>query len=88
MQEMALKKPVEILMGEYNFRNGSNIEACQFATTLAYYIATFVDDEDDSGKHYGAPGHYAGETIDTMEDLFLQALFGIYIHLVLSKKEY
>lgn len=82
------QKPIEILMGEYNFRNGSNIEACQFATTLAYYIATFVDDEDDSGKHYGAPGHYAGETIDTMEDLFLQALFGIYIHLVLSKKEY
>lgn len=81
------EKPIEFLEQKYNFKIGPEIEACQFAATLAYYIAVSGDDEDDSGKNYEAPGHYNGELIDTMEDLFLQTLFGIYIHLVLSKKE-
>ena len=76
--------PVSVLEHEYKFRGAPENEACQFATVLARYIAFYGGKDDDSDKEYGAPGEYAGETIDTMEDLFLLALFDIYIHLVLK----
>lgn len=76
--------PVSILEREYGFREASENEACQFATVLARYIAFYGGKDDDPDKEYGAPGEYAGETIDTMEDLFLLALFEIYTHLVLK----
>ena len=34
-------------------------------------------------KSYGSPGGYDGEIIETMEDLFLLALFEIYTNCVL-----
>lgn len=76
--------PVSVLEREYGFSEASEKEACQFATVLAKYIAIYGSDDNDSDKEYGAPGGYAGETIDTMEDLFLLAIFEIYIHLVLK----
>lgn len=60
-------------------------EACQFATVLAQFIAIYGSEDDGSDKEYGVPGGYAGETIDTMEDLFLLAVFEMYIHLVLKE---
>lgn len=60
-------------------------EACQFATVLAQFIAIYGSEDEDSDKEYGTPGGYAGETIDTMEDLFLLAVFEMYIHLVLKE---
>ena len=76
--------PVSVLEREYGFRGAPENEACQFATILAQYIAIYGSKDDDSDKEYGAPGGYAGETIDTMEDLFLLAVFEMYIHLVLK----
>lgn len=77
--------PVSVLEREYGFRGELENEACQFATVLAQYIAIYGSEDDDSDKEYGAPGGYAGETIDTMEDLFLLAVFEMYIHLVLKE---
>ena len=77
--------PISTLEREYGFKGGPENEACQFATVLAQYIAIYGSGDDDSDKEYGAPGGYAGETIDTMEDLFLLAVFEMYIHLVLKE---
>lgn len=66
----------------YNFANSSEIEACQFVTTLAGCLASYGNKKTDSKKYYGSPGFYDGETIDTMEDLFLLALFEIYTNLL------
>ena len=77
--------PVSVLECEYRFRWVPENEACQFATVLAQYIAIYGSEDGDSDKDYGAPGGYAGETIDTMEDLFLLAVFEMYIHLVLKE---
>lgn len=77
--------PVSVLEREYRFKEVLENEACQFATVLAQYIAIYGSEDDDSDKEYGAPGGYAGETIDTMEDLFLLAVFEMYIHLVLKE---
>ena len=77
--------PISVLEHEYGFKEAPEIEACQFATVLAKYIAIYGGRDDDSDKEYGAPGQYAGETIDTMEDLFLLAVFEMYTHLVLRE---
>ena len=77
--------PVSVLEREYGFRWVPETEACQFATVLAQYIAIYGSEDDDSDKEYGALGGYAEETIDTMEDLFLLAVFEMYIHLVLKE---
>lgn len=77
--------PVSDLMREYNFRGISEIEACQFATVLARYIAIYSAADDNSDKNYGEPGGYAGETIDTMEDLFLLSIYDVYIHLIMNE---
>ena len=76
--------PISALECEYGFKGASGIEACQFATVLAQYIAIYCGEDNDSDKEYGLPGGYAGETIDTMEDLFLLSVFEMYIHLVLK----
>lgn len=77
--------PISDLECKYGFRVTPKNEACQFATVLAQLIAIYGGEDDDSNKVYGAPGGYAGETIDTMEDLFLLAVFEMYIHLVLKE---
>lgn len=77
--------PISDLEEKYGFGGAHENEACQFATVLAQYIAIYGGEDDGSDKEYGAPGGYAGETIDTMEDLFLLAVFEMYIHLVLKE---
>lgn len=77
--------PISVLERKYGFREAPRIEACQFATVLAQFIAIYGSEDEDSDKEYGAPGGYAGETIETMEDLFLLAVFEMYIHLVLKE---
>lgn len=80
-------KPIERLCDEYNFASFSEIDACRFTTMVAEYIAIYsVEDIMESDKNYGAPGGYGGETIETMEDLFLRALYEVYIHLVLKER--
>ena len=69
-----------------NFNSTKKVDACQFASTVAKYIAIYNDDEEfDLKKNYGSPGAYAGETIETMEDLFLSTILEIYVHLVINK---
>lgn len=77
--------PISDLERKYGFKVTPENEACQFATVLARFIAIYGSEDDGSDKEYGVPGGYAGETIDTMEDLFLLAVFEMYIHLVLKE---
>ena len=61
------------------------VDACHFVSMMAKYIAIYNDDKRfDLEKNYGLPGGYAGETIETMEDLFLSTLFEIYVHLIIN----
>lgn len=82
-----MQQPIAKLEQMYGFRGVSEIEACQFAAVLAEYIAIYGGKDDDSDKDYGSPGSYAGETIDTMEDLFLLSVFEMYTRLVLKGGE-
>lgn len=77
-------KPIETISKQYSFKSSSEIKACQMVTTIAEYIAVNENRLDECDKDYGSPGSYAGETIDTMEDLFLLSLFEMYTRLILK----
>ena len=66
---------------EYNFESCKGIEVCQLVTVIAEFVAIYGNKNID--KSYGSPGGYDGEIIETMEDLFLLALFEIYTNCVL-----
>ena len=75
--------PIQQLTLEYNFGGCEPIEACQLVTVIAEYLAIYGNENWNKDKAYGSPGSYDGERIETMEDLFLLALFEIYTNCVL-----
>jgi len=50
---------------------------------IAEYLAIYGNENRNEDKEYGSPGSFDGERIETMEDLFLLALFEIYTKCVL-----
>lgn len=78
------QNPIKILSDKYNFQNTQECCACQFATTVMSYIAIFAN-QKNSYKNYGCPDEQfleQGEEIK-MEDIFLLALYNVYINLIL-----
>lgn len=75
--------PIQQLSVEYDFGNYEEIEACQLVTVIAEFVAIYGDEHENIDKSYGDPGGYDGEVIETMEDLFLLALFEIYVNCIL-----
>lgn len=78
------RHPIADLEHACGFREESEIKACQFAVILARYVAIYGGEGRNLEKNYGAPGGYAGEPIETMEDLFLLSVFEMYTRLVLE----
>lgn len=80
--------PFAVLNAKYNFGSASPEGAYQYVTTLARWLSNYegqdLCDPDWEGT-YGSPGSYAYETISTFEDLFLVALFEMYVGLILMK---
>lgn len=83
-QEKYPSNPIAVLRAKYKFEQISEIETCQFLTTLAIFLATYGRENGESDKEYGDPGSYDGESIDTMEDLFLLSMFKMYTCLILN----
>lgn len=81
------QQPIAQLEQICKFNEAPEINACQFVTILAMYIAIYAGNNIDSDKDYGTPGGHAKETIDTMEDLFLESIFEIYTCLILNHIE-
>lgn len=77
--------PIQQLSIEYNFESCEEIEACQLVTVIAEFSAIYGNKNKNIDKSYGSPGGYDGEVIETMEDLFLLALFEIYVNLLINK---
>ena len=77
--------PIQQLSMEYNFESCEEIEACQLVTVISEFSAIYGNKNKNNDKSYGSPGEYDGEVIETMEDLFLLALFEIYVNLLISK---
>ncbi len=78
--------PISCLEKAYRFDSSSDIEACRFATTVAFYAATYGSGDEVNDRDYGCPGGFDGERIETMEDLFLLAVFQIYTKLLLPNE--
>lgn len=69
----------------YEVSGSFGIEACQFLTTLAQYLAMYGNKNSDSKKDYGHPED--SNNMNTMEDLFLLSVFHMYTELVLNGTE-
>ena len=78
--------PISHLKNEYQFESSPEIEACRFASTVAFYAATYGSCDEANDKDYGCPGGFDGERIETMEDLFLLTVFQIYTKLLLPNE--
>lgn len=78
--------PISHLKNEYQFESSSEIEACRFASTVAFYAATYGSGDEVNNRYYGCPGGFDGERIETMEDLFLLTVFQIYTKLLLPNE--
>lgn len=79
--------PISYLKNEYQFESSSEIVACRFASTVAFYAATYGSGDEANDKDYGCPGGFDGERIEIMEDLFLLAVFQIYTRSLLPDEE-
>lgn len=78
--------PISHLKNEYQFESSSEIEACRFASTVAFYAATYGSGDEANNRYYGCLGGFDGERIETMEDLFLLTVFQIYTKLLLPNE--
>lgn len=78
--------PISHLKNEYQFESSSEIEACRFASTVAFYATTYGSGDEANNRYYGCPGGFDGERIETMEDLFLLTVFQIYTKLLLPNE--
>ena len=78
--------PISCLEKAYCFESSPEIEACRFASTVAFYAATYGSCDEANNRYYGCPGGFDGERIETMEDLFLLAVFQIYTKLLLPNE--
>lgn len=76
--------PISDLERACGFRTAREIEACQFVTETARIAAIYGSQVSSAEMNYGCPGGYADERIETMEDLFLHALFEMYTRLILE----
>ena len=79
------KKTFKKMEDIYEVSGSFGIEACQFLTTLAQYLAMYGNKNSDSKKDYGHPED--SNNMNTMEDLFLLSVFHMYTELVLNGTE-
>lgn len=78
--------PISCLEKAYCFESSPEIKACRFASTVAFYAATYGSCDEANNRYYGCPGGFDGERIETMEDLFLLTVFQIYTKLLLPNE--
>lgn len=78
--------PISYLKNEYQFESIPEIEACRFASIVAFYAATYGSGDEANNWYYGCPGGFDDERIETMEDLFLLTVFQIYTKLLLPNE--
>lgn len=77
--------PITDFLYAHNYYLCDGIEACEICTVLSKILAEFYDERDS--EDFWIPGEYSYETLDTMEDLFLCALFCTYVYLIMPKKK-
>lgn len=75
--------PMTKFLEEYNYYACDEMQACELCAVLSKWLAVFDTDEVDEDSWI--PGDYGYECINTMEDLFLCALYCTYLYLIMPK---
>lgn len=82
--------PLESFLKETHFYSMETEEiiACEICTVMTKWLAeVHYDTMSEDAENYWIPGTYGGEAITTMEDLFLCALFCVYLFLIMPQKK-
>ena len=79
--------PMEKFLREFNYFSCECEEpkACEICAVLSKWLAEF--NPDVYSEDFWVPGEYGYESLSTMEDLFLCALFCTYVYLIMPKKK-
>ncbi len=72
---------IDDLMRLYSFQKSNEASACQFATTLAYWLVVYSKGVPEE-KKYGGIGEVAALDDYSLEDLFLSFLLDYYVRYV------
>lgn len=83
LSDHSQEKPITKICTVYDFTDEDEEVTCYIALAVAKYTAIFYKTNTAEGtedtRNFGSPGAWAGETIDTMEDMFLSTLFEMYV---------
>lgn len=83
-------RPLELMLGNL-IPAEQGVRACYSECMFAGYFAMYLGMESKPGfterPDYGSPGSFEYEVLETMEDVFLWALFQIYTNLLLPDTE-
>ena len=77
-------EPISLLKKEYSFAGSDETQACFFVAELCMYLAILGTSSKKSEHEYGSLDDYFASGDCTMEDLFLRALFEVYVRLLRS----
>lgn len=69
----------------YTSTNTDEVDACEICCVMIKWIAEW--NKWNCHDSFWIPGEYGYEKIETMEDLFLCALFCLYVYLIMPKNE-
>ncbi len=78
--------PISQFAHDFNYYAAEEVVACEISAVVVKWLAQWNAPKDLDVDDFWTPGEYSGESIDTMEDLFLCALFCVYVYLIMPKK--
>ena len=78
--------PILQFASEFNFYSAEEPIACEISAVIVKWLAEWSAPDNLDYDNFWVPGEYSYESIDTMEDLFLCALFCVYVYLIMPNK--
>lgn len=78
--------PIDRFAEEFNFSNADENIACEICAIAAKWIAVW-DNRNKCKENYWIPGEHGYEELSTLEDLFLCAIFCIYVNLMVNTND-
>lgn len=78
--------PITQFAKEFNYYSAEETIACEISAVVVKWLAAWETPDILVHDSFWIPGEYSHETIDTMEDLFLNALFCVYVYLIMPKQ--
>lgn len=78
--------PILQFANEFDYYSAEEPIACEISAVIVKWLAEWSASDSLDYENFWVPGEYSYESIDTMEDLFLCALFCVYVYLIMPTR--